>query len=222
MITNAATAVTLYVSATQGDIGKNCFGPTTTSGDYLLGYCNDGGLGVLIDFSYTHDGGTNSSTICSEIQSPYAEACTLTYSQREAYFCDLMGETVCNWCFNINDSDMHLDSIDGDIQHYSKYGDWTTLNSARNSVSRQITSVDMQDKHESCILVPRGTTTQYGCRGGYYATSGVGTANITCAPCPDGGTSFVGNTAQTGCYLNVGAFGDATGSGRVTGTCWWR
>lgn len=75
------------------------------------------------------------------------------------------------------------------------------------------------------------TTTEYRCAVGYYGTSSNGTSG--CALCPEWstvyttsarttkvrGTSPVGTTAITGCYVAPGTYYDRYGTFKITGNC---
>ncbi|MBD5388982.1 hypothetical protein HDR63_01875 [bacterium] len=61
-------------------------------------------------------------------------------------------------------------------------------------------------------------TYTYRCAAGYYGSPG-GSAS-GCSRCPDGGTSAVGSTSVTSCYMPAGStFSDTTGNGDYTDKC---
>ncbi len=57
----------------------------------------------------------------------------------------------------------------------------------------------------------------YRCQAGFYGS------DKNCTACPDDGTSAVGSTAQTDCYMPSGAsFADTSGRGTYTANCYWK
>lgn len=61
---------------------------------------------------------------------------------------------------------------------------------------------------------------EYGCVAGYYQSGGSG-ASMTCSKCPTPGTSDIGNTEISRCYVPSGSgYGDGSGTFKVSGKCW--
>lgn len=68
--------------------------------------------------------------------------------------------------------------------------------------------------------------TEYGCAAGYYTTSTTPSATMTCQRCPSSGgiygTSAIGNTSITGCYIPGGtSYNDGTGQISLSGDCYY-
>ncbi|MDE5615601.1 MAG: hypothetical protein K2I81_02080 [Alphaproteobacteria bacterium] len=99
------------------------------------------------------------------------------------------------------------------------YTAWTTGSS--NRVSR--TKYSTQDNNYTCTST---SSTEYGCAAGYYTTATAASASMTCSLCPasggKNGTSTIGNTAITGCYMPANtALSDTSGNYTYTSNCYY-
>ena len=64
----------------------------------------------------------------------------------------------------------------------------------------------------TCQITYDYTWATFGCKAGYYASSGSG-QDIICTACPDSGQSVLGNTAISGCYKSCsGSSSDTSGN----------
>ena len=197
----------LQVSATPSDLGKFCYSESTGAESSHLYACDRNGAGLDMDWQ--------------DLECPptYADSgkygygafneCYIGSNNGIDYFCGglvVLGE-ACDFC-----------------QFSDSATQWTDI--GNNRVSRIYKSVPKphqgQGPYAWKCVAESTESTQYGCAAGYYADVSTGTATMTCMPCPDGGTNANGTVLKTSCYLPAGTFSDETGSGTISGTCYWK
>lgn len=130
------------------------------------------------------------------------ESCVIWKSSTEMYYCSLGGEHACYEIISYGSS---------------KY---ETYNTTNHSVKYSEIQFEPDDNYYDNCSIEDIIEVSYGCAAGYYVSSGYG-SNIYCSPCPNGGTSYIGNISQSNCYLPAGNFSDATGTGQYTSNCYW-
>ncbi len=168
--------------------------------------CTWGGCGVFRQIQCDFDCDTIADELTSrgDCTDDNSEYCYFGKTGNTYYYCDQGGEGACS-------------NISG-TANINQNSSWETLNASRHSVLSHTFHVSEQE-YDICIIGL--VRTNYGCAAGYYATQNTGTANIVCSPCPAGGSSDLGNTGQSGCYLRPGNFSDASGTGQYTANCYW-
>lgn len=83
-----------------------------------------------------------------------------------------------------------------------------------DSTWEDVSGQNYQVRCGGSILLP---SCEYQCKAGYYGTG------TTCTACPSPGTSAVGATAITECYIPSGtSFSDGTGSGTYKSDCYYK
>jgi len=123
--------------------------------------------------------------------------------------------TICST--DVSDSETNGTACEEIIQPYSE---WTSF--GNNRVSRSYTYGAGLDTDAWSANLDIFTETEYGCDTSYYSTGGSG-ASITCALCPTPGTSDIGTTNITECYIPMGtAFSDTTGNGTYINDCHYK
>lgn len=218
IILGGGVGVLIHCAAIAGlqvgynDLGKTCYSEDDERSGVRLIACGPSAM-------YTQDINANYMYKCPDrwddyqyetMQPMHTTTCYLGVRDNYLYICDSIGaddpEFTCNYCgFN----EISWESIGG--------------NRVRGISQDNIEQYATSQNWKCTVNKPY----DYGCAAGYYTAATVPSATMTCTACPSsggaGGTSVVGNTAITGCFIPGGKnFAESLGAGTYTDKCFYK
>ncbi len=201
-IYNNPSCAGLVVSPDDSYLGNYCFSECKSSNCPRLFVCH-------CQTPYTCDSTFNNMPKCTS-NSLFRHECLVgkdgTDDDFQGYFCAASDSDACEYC--------GLPS--------RPPREWKTFDNAKHVVQLDLSAFELVDD-EMFYNCDGGINMDYGCAAGYYTTSNYYWGGMTCIACPEGGTNNDGDSAIASCYIpSGGEFSDETGSGTVTGKCYYQ
>ena len=196
----------LQVYGTDSEIGSKCYSDNK-SGDTTRLYKINDPSGLLVNNTSEYDMDACPDSYSTWNISPEGE-CWVSSTNDALYVCAKGAESkTCRYARPWTD------------QFFNN--DWETIGENRAMLIDGEESKSIGDY--TCIITP---IIEYGCAAGYYTTAATPSATMTCTRCPSSGgiygTSEIGNTSITGCYIPNGtSYNDGTGDVTLSSDCYY-
>lgn len=139
------------------------------------------------------------------------------------YHCEIASANNTDGCMSWGSGWYYSPDLTEGIPNFTSC---TTAKSGRNTAvcKGTIYTDEIVTANFECQIKYDYSYATYGCRAGYYASSGSSYQDIICTACPNSGQSVIGNTSISGCYIPVsGSCSDETGDCTVeNGNCYYK
>ena len=192
----------LQVYGNDSEIGKRCYSDNNNTALYKI---NDPS-GKLVNNITEFD-----EDACPDSYSDWTNnngACWVSYTNNALYVC----------ARNTNSKACPYEPT---WHEYFYNNDWEPIGENRVALidGKNTQSIN----NYTCTMDPY---IDYGCAAGFYTTATTPNATMTCTRCPSSGgiygTSEIGNTSITGCYIPNGtSYNDGTGNVTLSGDCYY-
>lgn len=205
-ISSHSAMADLQVYGTDSEIGSKCYSDNK-SGDTTRLYKINDPSGRLVNNITEYDMDECPTSYSIWDISPEGE-CWVNYTNDALYVC-------------AKGSDSKTCRYASPWTEYFFNNEWETIDENRVMLIDGEKSKSIGDY--TCIITP---IIEYGCAAGYYTTAASPSATMTCTRCPASGgiygTSEIGNTSITGCYIPSNtSYNDGTGNVTLSGDCYY-